>query len=68
MKTVYYNAQVYTGQLPLQQAFAVREGRFVFVGSDAEAAEMPADERIDLQGAFVCAGFNDSHMHLLNFG
>ena len=68
MTTLYCNARVYTGQLPLQQAFAVREGRFVFVGSDAEAAEMPADERIDLQGAFVCAGFNDSHMHLLNFG
>ena len=26
------------------------------------------DQVIDLNGKFACAGFNDSHMHLLNFG
>ncbi|MBO6041288.1 MAG: amidohydrolase [Oscillospiraceae bacterium] len=26
------------------------------------------DALVDLGGCFVCAGFNDSHMHLLNFG
>jgi len=61
---VFYNAVVYTGSR-FAQAFAVEDGRFVFVGSDAEA---PEGERIDLGGAFVCAGFNDSHMHLLNYG
>lgn len=68
MKTVYYNGAVYTGELPLCQAFAVEDGRFVFAGTNEEAAALAADERIDLCGAFVCAGFNDSHMHLLNFG
>ena len=30
MKTVYHNAKVYTGTLPLVEAFAVEDGRFVF--------------------------------------
>ena len=66
MKTLYYNASVYTGQLPLQEAFVTENGRFLYVGSRADAPE--AEEKVDLGGAFVCAGFTDSHMHLLNFG
>ena len=61
---IFHNAVVYTGD-GFAQAFAVEDGRFVFVGSESEA---PEGERIDLDGAFVCAGFNDSHMHLLNYG
>ena len=68
MKTVYCNAQVYTGQLPLQQAFAVEDGAFIFVGSNEDALALEAEQTVDLQGCFVCAGFNDSHMHLLNLG
>lgn len=66
MRTVYFNGLVYTGQLPLQQAFAVEDGRFTFAGSDRDAPE--GDVCVDLEGKFVCAGFNDSHMHLLNYG
>lgn len=61
---IFCNAVVYTGN-GFAQAFAVEDGRFAFVGADCEA---PEGERIDLGGAFVCAGFNDSHMHLLNYG
>lgn len=68
MKTICYNAAVYTGNLPLQEAFGVEDDRFFFVGSNEEARKQAADRFIDLKGAFVCAGFNDSHMHLLNFG
>ena len=68
MTTVYFGGSVYTGELPLCQAFAVRDGRFVFAGSNEEASAFAADERIDLGGAFVCAGFCDSHMHVLNYG
>ncbi len=70
MKKIYYNGQVYTGALPLVQAFAEEDGRFVFTGSDEAALALagPQDERTDLEGSFVCAGFNDSHMHLLNYG
>lgn len=68
MRTVYHNAVVYTGQMPLQQAFVVEDGRFAFVGSNVEALAQSTGNVIDLEGAFVCAGFNDSHMHLLNLG
>ena len=70
MKTVYYNASVYTGTFPLQEAFVVKDGRFCLVGGNEDmlSAAADADERVDLNGSFVCAGFNDSHMHLLSFG
>ena len=68
MRKLYYNAVVYTGQMPLQEAFLVEDGRFVAVGKNEEILALPADETIDLKGAFVCAGFNDSHMHLINYG
>ncbi len=68
MRTIYHNGQVYTGTLPLQQAFLVEDDRFVCVGSNNELLAQQADVCIDLGGAFVCAGFNDSHMHLLNYG
>lgn len=66
MKTVYYNGVVYTGEMPLQQAFCVEDGLITFVGNDDNMPE--GDQYVDLKGKFVCSGFNDSHMHLLNFG
>lgn len=61
---IFHNAVVYTGD-NFASTFAVEDGRFVAVGDDALALK---GERIDLGGAFVCSGFNDSHMHLLNYG
>ena len=61
---IFHNAVVYTGD-DFTDAFAVEDGRFAAVGAEALALQ---GERIDLNGAFVCAGFNDSHMHLLNYG
>ena len=68
MRTIYHNASVYTGTLPLTEAFGVEDDVFFFTGTNTEALKLDADSYVDLQGAFVCAGFNDSHMHLLNFG
>lgn len=80
MKTIYYNGAVYTGEMPLCQAFAVENGMFTFAGTNEQAlAGLGEREKcgsvrnedigtVDLQGRFVCAGFNDSHMHLLNYG
>ena len=70
MKTIYYNGTVYAGEESLQQAFVVENGLFGYVG-DSETAKAMADsedEVVDLQGKFVCPGFNDSHMHVLGFG
>ena len=70
MRTIFYNGQVYTGGWPLVSAFAVEDDEFIFAGNDADALALagPEDKRVDLNGRFVCAGFNDSHMHLLSFG
>ncbi len=70
MKHIYHNGKVYTGTLPLLSAFVEEEGLFTFAGTDEEALALRAegDEVIDLAGSFVCAGFNDSHMHVLNYG
>lgn len=70
MKTIYHNGRVYTGAPAPAQAFVVENGRFVYAGSDAGALALrrPGDETVDLGGQFVCPGFNDSHMHLLEYG
>ncbi|MBO4883770.1 MAG: amidohydrolase [Clostridia bacterium] len=70
MRTVFFNGRVYTGGWPLASAFAVDGDEFIFAGGDAEALALarPEDGRVDLGGRFVCAGFNDSHMHLLSYG
>ncbi len=70
MKNIYFNGKIYTGVLPLKSAFIVENGCFAAVGSDEEILPLSqaGDEAIDLEGRFVCAGFNDSHMHLLNYG
>ena len=70
MKHIFYNGSVYTGSMPLAEAFAVENGKFLFAGSNADAKAMAKgdDTLTDLRGSFVCSGFNDSHMHLLGFG
>ena len=52
MKTIYKNGAVYTGKLPLVEAFAVEDGKFVFAGSSAEADALAAagDKVVDLGG------------------
>jgi predicted amidohydrolase YtcJ len=53
---------------PLAQAVAVRGGRVVFVGSDAEAARWKGKrtQLIPLGGRLVTPGFEDAHMHLMS--
>ncbi len=70
MKTAYYNGRVYTGEMPLCEAFITENGRFTAVGASSGILSLlsDGDERVDLEGAFVCPGFIDSHMHLLGFG
>ena len=70
MKTAYIHASVYTGQLPLCEAFLVEDGKFARTGSTEEILReiSESDACVDLKGAFVAPGFNDSHMHLLSYG
>ncbi len=70
MITVFMNGVVYTGSLPLVEAFAMENGVFLYTGSNEEVcrAAGPDADYVDLEGRFACAGFNDSHMHLVGFG
>ena len=68
MKTAYFGGVVYPGSLPLQQAFLVEDGKFTAVGTNEEILAQKPNHVVDLEGKFVCAGFHDSHMHLLNLG
>ena len=70
MKHIYFNGKVYTGSLPLAEAFAVENGKFIFAGSGKSVLKLAGEGDVctDLKGRFVCSGFNDSHMHLLGYG
>ena len=47
------------------QAVAIKDGKFVVVGSNAEALKLrgPSTRVIDLRGRLVVPGFNDNHVH-----
>lgn len=70
--TAYLNGAVHTfDQLDSQAtAFAVRDGRFLAVGSDEYVRRRAgsAAEIVDLGGATVVPGFIDAHVHLIDYG
>ena len=70
MITCYENARVFTGGVQAADCFVVGEdGCFAFVGSAKDAhTAYPRAQRVDLGGRFVCPGFNDTHLHLLDLG
>jgi predicted amidohydrolase YtcJ len=69
---IVINARVYTvdDSRPRASAFAVRNGRIVFVGSDREARYLAgASTRVmDAKGQTVIPGMVDAHAHLLGLG
>jgi predicted amidohydrolase YtcJ len=69
---VFKNGNVYTvneGQ-PRAQAIAVKAGRIIFVGSNADAKKYEGKQTrvVDLQGHTVVPGLTDSHNHLIGVG
>ncbi|MDD1444070.1 amidohydrolase family protein, partial [Dolichospermum sp. ST_sed3] len=67
---VYYNGLVYTVDSSFSncRAFAVKDGKIIFTGSDAQAMEFDAPVKTDLKGKFVYPGFYDAHCHFYNYG
>ncbi|WAC45487.1 amidohydrolase [Pseudomonas sp. SL4(2022)] len=55
---------------PNATAVAIKDGRFIVVGSDAEAMALRGSETrvVDLQRRTVVPGLNDSHLHLIRGG
>ena len=69
---IVVNAKVVTvdDQASIAQAFAVRDGRFLAVGNNAQIRAMAgATTRIiDAQGRTVTPGLNDGHIHMVRAG
>ncbi|MCA0383150.1 MAG: amidohydrolase [Bacteroidetes bacterium] len=69
---VIQHADVYTvdSARSKAQAVAVKDGRIVFVGSDADVAAWIGSntEVIDAKGAFLMPGFIEGHGHIHNLG
>lgn len=64
------NATVYTvdSTFSKAQAFAVRDGRFVAVGSTADLqSRYQAAQTVDAQGQFIYPGFYDAHCHFYRY-
>jgi predicted amidohydrolase YtcJ len=66
------NASIYTvdSAAPRAQALAVKDGRFILVGSNAEvdAIAGPQTERLEAAGRTILPGMIDAHAHLPNLG
>ncbi|MFY0255553.1 amidohydrolase [Chitinophaga sp. 30R24] len=64
---IYINGTVITMDpaRPYAEAFAVTNGRFSAIGTNAEIRRMakPSTKIIDLKGMTVTPGFNDTHLH-----
>src|SRR5271157_2786491 len=64
---IYVNGTVITVDpaKPYAEAFAVTNGRFSAVGSNAEIRKLatPATQVVDLKGMTVTPGYNDVHLH-----
>jgi predicted amidohydrolase YtcJ len=55
---------------PMAEAVAIKDGKFVKVGSEKDVLALKESntEILNLKGKLLLPGFNDSHMHLLSFG
>jgi predicted amidohydrolase YtcJ len=76
---IFLNGNIYPGAiqdgpqvrvLPRAEALAVREGRIIAAGSNADIEKLKgsATEVVDLGGRFAMPGFNDAHLHLASGG
>jgi hypothetical protein len=64
---IFHNGKIVTvdSQFRIVEAMAVRDGRILAVGTNAEIAKLAgaATERVDLRGRTVLPGLIDSHVH-----
>lgn len=69
---VVFNTNIYTGftDAPKAEALAIKDKKFIFVGSNSEASVYTCgtNKTLDLQGVHVYPGFIDAHAHLKGIG
>jgi predicted amidohydrolase YtcJ len=65
--TILYNGDIWTvdDKKPTAEAIAINDGKIIAVGSNEEVLKLRELNTfmLDLKGAFVVPGFNDSHIH-----
>lgn len=70
--TVFINGNIHTvnERQPRAEAIAVKAGRIVFVGSNADAKnfQAPSTRVVNLAGKTVVPGLTDSHCHIFGIG
>ncbi|MDP9529531.1 amidohydrolase [Pseudomonas protegens] len=69
---ILFNGRLHTVDRakPRASAMAIKDGRFIAVGNDAQAMALrgAGTQVIDLMGRTVIPGLNDSHLHLIRGG
>ncbi len=66
---IVFNAKVVTvnDALPTAQAFAIKDGKFVAIGTNEEIKKLDAKEKIDANGQFIYPGLIDAHCHFTGY-
>ena len=67
---IVYNANVYTVDENDNKvtSFAVKDGKFIYVGDDSVTSKYSSSNIINAEGLPVYPGFIDSHAHFYNLG
>ncbi|MDF2673153.1 MAG: hypothetical protein K0R09_1418 [Clostridiales bacterium] len=72
MDLIFLNGKIITidASIPQGEAVYIKDGRIIAVGNNSDILSYKNDSTkiIDLEGKLMVPGFNDSHMHLLNYG
>ncbi len=68
--SIFYNGHIYTvdSAFSKAEAFAIKDGKILAVGSNMEMEKFSCNNKIDLQGKFVFPGFIDAHCHFFHYG
>tara|TARA_A100001015_G_scaffold8532_1_gene10441 strand:- start:1192 stop:2814 length:1623 start_codon:yes stop_codon:yes gene_type:complete len=67
---IVYNAVIFTSnhQSPSATAFAVKDGKFIYVGDDSVMSEFSSSNIVNAEGLPIYPGFIDSHAHFYGLG
>ena len=67
---IVYNANVFTSndESPSASAFAVKDGKFIYVGDDSVMSEFSSSNIVNAEGLPIYPGFIDSHAHFYGLG
>ena len=70
MKTIIYNAKAYIERETFAEAVLIEDGFISAAGSNEKILSYASSDavQINAEGHLVLPGFNDSHLHLHDFG